>query len=116
MATAIVGEPVVYRSEVLVQKTIEAAGPGLRHGLTTEPVDEGTGFIAANPTHRPAREVDVHIDELATRALKIGSGASFNAERSEAEGRGACLKEAAAIHLRKSSWIQRKVSRRSPAR
>src|SRR5687767_3024671 len=67
VAAAFVGESGIHRANVLVQNTVETAGPRLQDTLTPEHGDECAGIIAAHATQWPAREIYVHIDELAAR-------------------------------------------------
>src|SRR5690242_20334929 len=62
MTPALIRKSVVHRRDVLLQQTIETAGPCPRDTIAVEFCGEGRAVVKAQATQRPTREVDVDVD------------------------------------------------------
>src|SRR5438876_9215513 len=68
MPAALVGEPRVYRGDVFVQQSIEAARPALRHTLAAEFGDQRSGVVKPKTPQRPAGQVYIDVNQTRWRA------------------------------------------------
>src|SRR5438034_1672751 len=95
-AAALVSEIPVHRGKVFVQQPVETTGPGLRHTVAAEFGNERNGVIEAETAQRPARQVDVDVDQLCGRRARNRCRVGVN-ERSSSAHCQSSLEELATV-------------------
>src|SRR5437899_3325052 len=75
------GKADVHGCNILLQQSIETAGPRLADAVSAELGDERRGVVVAHTTQRPTREVDVHVDHFIRRSRWLWRCRRFSPKR-----------------------------------
>ena len=73
---ALVRQPGIDAAHVLVQQAVEAAGPRPGHVHLPELLQQLRQLVAGEPPKRPARQVDVHVDDHGRIPFRVKIGSS----------------------------------------
>ena len=91
------GKADVHGCNILLQQSIETAGPRLADAVSAELGDERRGVVVAHTTQRPTREVDVHVDQFIRRRRRLWRRRRFGFERREGGDSDSSLEKVAPV-------------------